>query len=149
MTVRSHECDLPYGLQVKCCGLKGHSTRCDKRRMGKGRRGITPRTRGGCSTIELGRHMEPATGVEPITRDNPQLRPIKIPTCVHSRKKVVSLCAVVSSGAKAALLKSCVPNRTDTSRCGQASREALCFHERCAHRASPSFLTGSLCGACW
>ena len=32
---------------------------------------------GGCSTIELGRHLEPATGVEPITCDNPQLRPIK------------------------------------------------------------------------
>ena len=29
------------------------------------------------STIELGRHIEPATGVEPITCDNPQLRPIK------------------------------------------------------------------------
>jgi hypothetical protein len=33
---------------------------------------------GGCSTIELGRHIEPATGVEPITCDNPQLRPIKV-----------------------------------------------------------------------
>jgi len=36
--------------------------------------------RGGCSTIELGRHIEPATGVEPITCDNPQLRPIERPT---------------------------------------------------------------------
>jgi hypothetical protein len=33
--------------------------------------------RRGCSTIELGRHIEPATGVEPITCDNPQLRPIE------------------------------------------------------------------------
>ena len=32
---------------------------------------------GGCSTIELGRHLEPAIGVEPITCDNPQLRPIE------------------------------------------------------------------------
>ena len=45
--------------------------------MDKGRRGINPQRMRGCSTIELGRHMEPAIGVEPITRDNPQLRPIK------------------------------------------------------------------------
>ena len=37
-----------------------------------------PRVRcGGFSTIELGRHLEPAIGVEPITCDNPQLRPIE------------------------------------------------------------------------
>ena len=32
---------------------------------------------GGCSTIELGRRLAPAIGVEPITCDNPQLRPIE------------------------------------------------------------------------
>ena len=46
-----------------------------------------PRMRcGGCSTIELGRHIEPATGVEPITCDNPQLRPIKVLAHGHKRK---------------------------------------------------------------
>ena len=41
----------------------------------------------GCSTIELGRHIEPATGVEPITCDNPQLRPIKVLAHGHTADK--------------------------------------------------------------
>ena len=53
--------------------------RANVRRIGWARDAVElPRIRcGGCSTIELGRHIEPATGVEPITCDNPQLRPIK------------------------------------------------------------------------
>src|ERR1017187_9779047 len=46
-----------------------------KLQMGKVRRGITPC--GGCSTVELPRKI-PGIGLEPTTRDNPQLRPIKL-----------------------------------------------------------------------
>ena len=40
--------------------------------MGNGRRELPRKHCGGCSAIELGRHLEPAIGVEPTTRDNPQ-----------------------------------------------------------------------------
>jgi hypothetical protein len=48
---------------------------------------LTRKRMRGCSTIELGRHIEPATGVEPITRDNPQLRPIKVLANVRNASK--------------------------------------------------------------
>jgi hypothetical protein len=40
----------------------------------------------------------------------------------YSRKKVIPICAVVASGAEAAVLKSCVRIRMDTGRCGPAFR---------------------------
>src|SRR5436190_21726766 len=55
-----------------------HSYCCDKARWARDAVELPREQCGGCSTIELRRHMEPATGVEPITRDNPQLRPIEI-----------------------------------------------------------------------
>jgi hypothetical protein len=60
-----------------------------KLQMGKGRRGITPC--GGCSTVELPRKI-PGIGLEPTTRDNPQLRPIKLEA---DKKAIVELPGVL------------------------------------------------------
>jgi hypothetical protein len=73
-----------------------HHVRGDKKQMGKGRRGITPHAMRGCSTIELGRQIEPATGVEPITCDNPQLRPIKVLALSREQRARIDLDSTVA-----------------------------------------------------
>ena len=55
--------------------------------MGKERRGITPC--GGCSTIELLPRQAGQIGFEPTTRDNPQLRPIKLRNPADKKATVV------------------------------------------------------------
>src|SRR4051812_39852742 len=63
----------------------------------------------------------------------------------YSRKKVMPLCAVVTARTEAAVLKSCVLNRTDRGHCGRAFRKALYSRERFVHRASLASRKGTLC----
>lgn len=67
----------------------------------------------------------------------------------YSRKKVVSLYAVITARAEATLLKSCVLNRTDMDRCARASRRVPCNRERCGCPVLRAPRKGSLCDVCW